>query len=199
MEKLYNSSHRTQDREFKLLLASGLLCSYERSTPEELYHKAHKCYEVIIDVLEDADTAQSISALVSRPVTSVRNSARTIIDLLLFNKEADPYVALGLPGDADKTDANRRWKRLMVLYHPDRYPGDAACEEKAKKINEAHERLQRGQEKGPYLTVDRAVILDKLHGAGQSGSSRVRRKVPVFILALAIFACIISLWLFIII
>ena len=197
MGKLYNGTHRTRDKEFKLVLASGLLCSYERSTPGELYQKALKCYEVLIDILEDADTARDVSALVSRPVTSVQDSARSIIDLLLFNKAADPAVALGLPENADKTEANRRWKRLMVLYHPDRYPDDHAYEERAKRINEAYEKLQRGQRKDFYVDVDQSAKQNELHAADQIPTVTAMRKVPVFILALVIFACIISLWLII--
>lgn len=197
MRKLYNSTRRTRDRDFKLLLASGLLCSYERSTPEELYLKAPKCYEILIDLLEDADTALDVAALVSKPVTSVQASARSIIDFLLFNKAADPSVALGLTGNAEKTEAYRRWKRLMVLYHPDRYPDDRAYEERAKKINEAYEKLQRGLGKDSYVDGDQAAKQNELYAADQIPNVKAMRKVPVFVLAVVIFACIISLWLFI--
>ncbi|MGC2061515.1 MAG: DnaJ domain-containing protein [Thermodesulfovibrionales bacterium] len=197
MGKLHNSTYRIQDREYKLLLASGLLCSYERSTPEEVCQKALKCFEILLDILEDAETVQNVSALVSRPATSVQNSARAIIDLLLFNKEADPYVSLGLPRNADKTEANRRWKHLMVLYHPDKYFNSNEYEEKAKKINEAYEKLQKGEGKDSYFTVGHSAKHNKLHVADRTGNVRVRRRVPAFILALAIFAVIIFLWLFI--
>jgi len=199
MGKLHDSAHKTQDREFKLLLASGLLCSYERSTPEELYQKALKCFEMVIDVLEDAATARSVSALVSRPVTDVENSARTVIDLLLFNKEADPYVSLGLPRNADHAEANRRWKRLMGLYHPDRFPEAHEYDEKAKKINDAYDKLQRSQWKDSYSAVDQSANQNDLHIADPVNNFRIKKKLPVFILALTIFACIISLWLYIII
>lgn len=197
MGKLYNSAYRTRDREYKLLLASGLICSYERNTLDELYHKALKCFDILIDILEDAETARNVSSLVSRPITSVQSSSRAIIDLLLFNKEADPSVSLGLPRNADKTEANRRWKRLMMHYHPDRYPDDNAYEEKAKMINQAYEKLHRGQGGGSYFSVTQSATQHELHGADQANNVSVRRKVPAFILTLAIFACIIFLWFFI--
>lgn len=197
MGKLQNSLHRTLDREFKLLLASGLLCSYERRTTRELYHKALKCYEILIDILEDADTARDVAALIRRPLSSVQSAAGAIIDLLLFNEEADPSVSLGLPGNADKTEAHRRWKRLLLHYHPDRYPDSHEYEKKAKKINEAYEQLQRGQGKDWHSPVDQPLNQHALHAADHASSVRVMRNVPVFILALALFACIISLWLFI--
>ncbi len=192
-----HSAHRTRDREFKLLLAAGLLCSYERSSPEELYQKASKCYELLIDILEDADTARDVALLIGRPVPPVQNAARSIIDLLLFNKEADPFVALGLQDDADRMEANRRWKRLMILYHPDRYPDDQAYEERAKKLNESYEKLQRGQGRHVFAAADNQANQSGLFTVDQVPGVKTARKVPVFVLALMIFVCIISLWLFI--
>ncbi|MBA4372669.1 MAG: hypothetical protein C0402_07365 [Thermodesulfovibrio sp.] len=197
MGKLSNSAYRTRDREYNLLLASGLLCSYGRSTPDELYRKAIKCFEVLIDILEDTATAEHIAALTGRPATAVQDSARTIIDLLLFNKGADPSVSLGLPENTDRAEATRRWKRLMVLYHPDRYPDNHEYEEKAKKINEAHEKLQQGGGKRVYALPDQTAAWSEPPGLPLSDSGGVSRRVPVFVLALALFVLVITLWLFI--
>lgn len=199
MGKLNNNARKTGDRDFKLLLASGLLCSYERYTPEELYPKALKCYEILLDILEDARTAGDVAAVLSRPPASVQNSARSVIDLLLFNAKADPSVSLGLARDAGKNETKRRWKRLMVLYHPDRYPDDHAYEDRAKQINEAYEKLLRWEGKDSFFVTAPPVNRNELQAVDLVIRARARRRVHAFVLAFVIFACIISLWVSIII
>jgi DnaJ-class molecular chaperone len=84
----------------------------------------------------------------------------------------------------------------MVLYHPDRYPDNKEYEEKAKRINESYEKLYRGQAKDSFFTVGQSANHVNARAAGRAKNVRGIRRVPAFILALAIFACIISLWLF---
>ena len=197
MGRSYHSGNKTEDGDFKLLLAAGLLCRYERSSRQEIYGKALKCFEILIDVLEDPDTAQKISALVSRPITYVTSSSKAIIDLLLFNSETDPYVSLGLPRHSCKADVTRRWKRLIVLYHPDKYFDQKEYEEKAKKINEAYEKIQNMQGENSCHPDVASTKKNDLNRTRRAYDSRYMKKVPAFILALAIFILIISVWFFI--
>jgi len=68
----------------------------------------------------------------------VKEIAETIINNLLFNKEGDPFLSLGLHENTVQERLNKRWKRVLKLYHPDRFFNQKEYEEKAKKINEVY-------------------------------------------------------------
>lgn len=165
-----------------------------------IYESVFRHYESIIDVLEDAEgsgAAGKISAFMHVPPESVRRYAEQIIDLLLFNEENNPYVCLGLPGSGSAEEVYRRWKKLILLYHPDRNSAQPIYEERAKKINEAYEKIKsiRGGR----------VYLNKLGGNGYGTRRRMPGKykkirrfkylryLPGAILALVVIAALISL------
>ena len=49
------------------------------------------------------------------------------------------YEILGLKMGALKSDIKAAYKKLAKMYHPDKNPGNAACEEKMKEINTAYD------------------------------------------------------------
>ena len=60
-----------------------------------------------------------------------------------FNPENNYYITLGISKDASSDEIRDRWKRLMLLYHPDRQPGEGEwVSERAKKVNEAYSTLK---------------------------------------------------------
>lgn len=192
------------------LVAAGLICRFQQSTPEEVYEKALKCFDVLMDILEDSDTAREISTIINSPVSVVINSVQTIIDLLLFNAANDPYMSLCLPRYAREEEVNRRWKRLIVFYHPDKYPDGPEYEERAKRINEAHEAMQKMRE-GFHVdeavrtilkrNADYASLSDEIirHLPKRKASFRYKylRRLPAFILLSSFFITVISILLFI--
>lgn len=140
--------------ELDMLVTAGLICNFQQGSRKEVYGKAGKCFDVLLDILEDEDAARRVSGIIGSPAASVRDSAQAIIDLLLFNPENDPYVTLCLPRYARGEEIGRRRKRLISLYHPDKYPDLPEYEERAKKINEAYGKIQ---EMGEDLDVDDTV------------------------------------------
>jgi curved DNA-binding protein CbpA len=62
----------------------------------------------------------------------------------------DYYQILGLKPDASSTSIRSAYKRLAMLYHPDRNPGNAQAEELFKIINEAYQVLSHTAKKQQY-------------------------------------------------
>ncbi len=53
----------------------------------------------------------------------------------------DYYKLLGVDKDASPDDVKKQYRKLAMLYHPDRNPGDKQAEEKFKQIAEAYDVL----------------------------------------------------------
>jgi DnaJ-class molecular chaperone len=62
----------------------------------------------------------------------------------------DPYEELGLKRDATDDDIGRAFRKLAARYHPDRNPGNAASEEKFKRIAEAYRILHDSKARAAY-------------------------------------------------
>lgn len=73
----------------------------------------------------------------------------------------DYYAVLGVPKDATEKDISKAYKREAVKWHPDKNPGDAAAEEKFKKVAEAYDTLNDKDKRAAY---------DRFGKAGVNGS-----------------------------
>lgn len=194
----------TEKREDEITATARTILRFkELKRLDDIHESVFRHYESIIDVIEDsdgADAARKISALLHIPPAAVRNYAEQIIDLLIFNKENNPYVRLGLPGFGSAEEVYRRWKRLILLYHPDKYFTQPIYEERAKKINEAYEKIRSLRGKRVHFTK----LGNNRYGAGRRRPvkcKKIRRfkylkYLPELILALVVIAALISLWAF---
>ncbi|MDA8242452.1 MAG: J domain-containing protein [Nitrospiraceae bacterium] len=188
---------KKEGREFQSLLAASLISRFEKISDEEVYDKASRCFDFLLDVRESREAAKKLALLTDRAIPSLQQAAGSVIDRLLFNRNNDPYVSLGLPPYAGKSEAKDRWKRLIVLYHPDKYPNQREYEERAKKINEAYEEIR----KEAKMCNSRDIVTHtSMANPLQSETALYRRhlkRVPTFTLALAIFIVVLSILLFI--
>jgi len=64
--------------------------------------------------------------------------------------KADFYETLGVERTAGEKELKSAFRKLAMQFHPDRNPGDEACEHKFKEINEAYECLKDPQKRAAY-------------------------------------------------
>jgi molecular chaperone DnaJ len=80
--------------------------------------------------------------------------------------EADLYKVLGVDRKAPPDEIKKAYRKLARQYHPDRNPGDAAAEERFKKISAAYDVLGDPDKRKQY---DRGG-LGAFFGGGQGGA-----------------------------
>lgn len=62
----------------------------------------------------------------------------------------DPYEILGVPKDASRKDIRKAYRKLAKDLHPDLHPGDAAAEERFKKVSAAYHLLDDPEQRARY-------------------------------------------------
>jgi hypothetical protein len=190
------SIYGSQERSSRILSAAAVIARFREGRPlDEGGINVFSCYETLLDIISDSHAALEICSLLGMPEAKVRSYAGEIVDILLFNDGNDPYVSLGLPGYASAAEVNRRWKSLILLYHPDKYPNRREYEERAKKINEAYERIRSAR--GHVAGLRRPESIKKVQVKNRGGTGKIRglkhlRYLPDFILALAVIVALIS-------
>jgi molecular chaperone DnaJ len=64
--------------------------------------------------------------------------------------QVDFYETLGVVKGCDDKELKAAFRKLAMQFHPDRNPGDEACEHKFKEINQAYEVLKDPQKRAAY-------------------------------------------------
>jgi molecular chaperone DnaJ len=76
------------------------------------------------------------------------------------------YETLGVARTASDADLKAAFRKLAMLHHPDRNPGDKDCEHRFKELNEAYKVLKDGDKRAAYDRFGHAAFE---HGGGGHG------------------------------
>lgn len=178
----------------KVLATATLIRRFhERCSLGEIYDKAIRCYETLLESIERTETTEEISGLLDIPAVTIREYAEAVVNILLFNKENDPYLSFGLNTDAPLSEVSRRWKSLIVLYHPDKYLNQRTSEEKAKKINERYEEIQKLKKNEIYYNSFNNASKISPPGSRVIYHSMYLKYLPLFIIGTAVIIAILSI------
>ena len=169
---------------------------HEQCPSDELYDKAVRSYETLLDVRGKKRIAEEISALLNIPEATLREYADSIISALLYNGNDDPFLSFGLEKNAPLSEVNKRWKTLIVLYHPDKH-ADQGAGQKVNKVNDVYDRIQRLQGQDMHLRPFTSIRVPDRQGRGTLPHDRHFRYLPLIIIALAAIIAVLSILLFI--
>ena len=89
-------------------------------------------------------------------------------------EKRDYYEVLGLQKGASAEEIKKAYRKLAKENHPDLHPGDKACEERFKEINEAYEILSDDDKRAKYDQFGHAAF-DPSAGFGGGGFRRPGR------------------------
>lgn len=79
----------------------------------------------------------------------------------------DYYEVLGVAKTASESELKVAFRKLAMVHHPDRNPGDKEAEIKFKEVNEAYQCLSDGQKRAAYDRFGHAAFSQG--GAGGPG------------------------------
>lgn len=92
--------------------------------------------------------ALAIDSELKRRDVDVEEAARlalVLLEKLLFENRDNPYTVLGLSRSATEEKVEKRYKRLVSIFHPDRQYADAEWLHRCtERLNTAYDRIRRG-------------------------------------------------------
>ena len=164
--------------------------------------------DAYISMLSGTDEARKFMSLTGIGREYIEKNVGAIFARLHFNRENDHYLTLALPRSASDAQIHKRWKELMLLYHPDKNSGEdaATC---AKRINEAYSILKNPRKRMEYdrktaKTIESYFTSQRSKGVQSRRfrrhlfiSPRIRKMVPNLIIALSVaLSCVVLLIIF---
>lgn len=140
--------YKDTDRKREIFSTASLINRFNEGCPlDEIYRRGTDCYETLLDLIEKPEVVSEVSKLIKQPREKIEIVAIKIVNLLLLNRENNPFLSLGLPKSATSDEIKKRWKRLLMIYHPDRLSSQKGYEVMAKKINQVYREIGELQTK----------------------------------------------------
>ncbi|MFH0933252.1 MAG: DnaJ domain-containing protein [Nitrospirota bacterium] len=125
--------------------------SWERFCMYAIYYS-----EAFIDMLKETGGVRKFLSSKDIDRKYVLENSKEIFYRLHFNRDNDHYLTLALPRNATQPQIHKRWKDLILLYHPDRNRDSGRyMAECAKRINGAYSALKDEVERMKY---DRKIL-----------------------------------------
>ncbi|KAK3692434.1 hypothetical protein B0T22DRAFT_13649 [Podospora appendiculata] len=81
----------------------------------------------------------------------------------------DYYKILGIEKSADENQIKKAYRKLAIVHHPDKNPGDENAEARFKDISEAYETLSDSQKRARYDSGDDLADMSDMFGGGGGG------------------------------
>ena len=86
------------------------------------------------------------------------------------SKRKDYYKILGVEKDAGEHEIKKAYRKLAIVHHPDKNPGNVEAEQKFKEIGEAYETLSDSQKRARYDSGEDLIDPSEMFGgAGGMG------------------------------
>jgi DnaJ family protein C protein 7 len=86
------------------------------------------------------------------------------------SKRKDYYKILGLEKDCTEQEVKKAYRKLAIVHHPDKNPGDEDAADRFKEIQEAHETLSDSQKRARYDSGEDLIDpSDMFNGGGGGG------------------------------
>lgn len=82
------------------------------------------------------------------------------------SKRKDYYKILGVERDANDSEIKKAYRKLAIIHHPDKNPGDEQAAERFKDIGEAYETLSDDQKRAAYDRGDELQDPSDMFGGG---------------------------------
>lgn len=82
------------------------------------------------------------------------------------SKRKDYYKILGLEKDCTETEIKKAYRKLAIVHHPDKNPGDEEAADRFKEIQEAHETLSDSQKRARYDSGEDLIDPSDMFGGG---------------------------------
>jgi len=158
--------------------------SYKGASADRLYRDAIGCFDCLIEISNNTDATLACASRHDIDIKYLVDGANFVISRMHFNPESNYYITLGLSQNVSHEEIRERWKKLMLIYHPDRQGGDDSwVSERAKKVNEAYSILKDNQKRQAFdrklleQAMARKPVLQsgKAPGAAPSSSRKISR------------------------
>jgi tetratricopeptide (TPR) repeat protein len=82
------------------------------------------------------------------------------------SKRKDYYKILGLEKECTEQEVKKAYRKLAIIHHPDKNPGDEEAAERFKEIQEAHETLSDSQKRARYDSGEDLIDPSDMFGGG---------------------------------